>query len=80
MGVERAAGGSEAAEVMQRHLMKNLGNKATFKLTHVDSGRQNQDSLGELSSAPPPTSILEYHEWEFIPRKSLTILSYPVFF
>ena len=58
----------------------NLGNKATFKLTHVDSGRQNQDSLGELYSAPPPTSILEYHEWEFIPRKSLTILSYPVFF
>ena len=33
MGVERAAGGSEAAEVMQRHLMKNLGNKATFKLS-----------------------------------------------
>ena len=33
MGVERAAGGSEAAEVMEKHIMKNLGNNATLKLS-----------------------------------------------
>ena len=33
VGVERAAGGSGAAEVLERHVVKNLGNKATFKLS-----------------------------------------------